>query len=29
MTELVIILAIALVWFVLSHWVFRRHGSAS
>jgi hypothetical protein len=27
MTELLIILAIALLWFVVSHWVFRRHGS--
>jgi hypothetical protein len=29
MTELLIILALAVAWFVLSHWVFRRHGSAS
>jgi hypothetical protein len=29
MTELLIILAIAIVWFVVSHWILRRHGSTS
>jgi hypothetical protein len=29
MTEMLIILAIALLWFVVTHWIFGRRGSPS